>query len=264
MTELKQHAVEELASQWRACGIVSGDVLLVHSNIKRLLISHRRRYPDWTVGDVLQSLLLAVGKQGTLVFPLFNFEFTKGAHFDVRSTPSQMGSLTETARLWPDSVRTGHPIYSFAAIGAASGEFGEICNYSGYGPDSPFALLLKLSGKIAVIDLAEQDSMTFYHHVEELHKVNYRYSKAWTGLYTDASGTTNPREFSLFVRNVEQGVLTAVNPMGEKLWMKGLYKGRRPGVDAGMRVVSAASVYSETSAVISAGMALGLLYRIDL
>jgi aminoglycoside 3-N-acetyltransferase len=59
-------------------------------------------------------------------------------------------------------------------------------------------------------------------------------------------------------------VLTAVNPMGEKLWLKGLYSGQRPGIGVGMRVISATSVYSETSAVITAGTALGLLYRIDL
>ena len=263
MTMPKQYAIEALASQWQTSGISQGDVLLIHSNIKRVLIFHRRRYADWTVSDILQSLLLAVGARGTVVFPLFNFDFTKGAHFDIRSTPSQMGSLTEAARVWPGAVRTGHPIYSFAAIGAASREFDGICNHSGYGIDSPFALMLKLSAKIAVLDLPEQDSMTFYHHAEEMHNVSYRYRKTWAGLYTDSLGNTQMREFSLFVRNIDQGVLTAVDPMAEKLWLAGLYKGHRPGIESGMRVIDANALYRETSAVISAGKALGLLYRID-
>ncbi len=263
MTVSKHDAIAALANQWRTSGIAQNDVVLIHSNIKRVLIAHRRQYTDWTVGDILESLLLAVGPRGTLLFPLFNFDFTKGAPFDIRSTPSQMGSLTEAARLWPGAVRTGHPIYSFAAIGAASGEFEGICNHSGYGADSPFGTLLKLAGKIAVIDLPEQDSMTFYHHVEEMHQVSYRYPKHWTGRYTDSTGSNQLREFSLFVRNIEQGVLTAVDPMGERLWAAGFYKGYRPGIQTGMRVIDADALYRETSSVILNGLARGLLYRID-
>jgi aminoglycoside 3-N-acetyltransferase len=263
MSTSKQHAIDELANQWRDCGIQQGDVLLLHSNVKRVLIHYRRRDAQWTVGDILESLLVALGSQGTLVLPLFNFNFTKGIPFDMRSSPSHMGILTEVGRQWPGAVRTGHPIYSFAAIGAAAGAFQGVCNYSGYGMDSPFALLKKLSGKIAVIDLPEQDSMTFYHHVEEALQVPYRYNKTWSGQYTDLSGNTQTREFSLFVRNIEQGVLTAVEPMGEKLWTEGKYSGFRPGIQAGMRVIDADLLYRETSAAISGGLALGLLYNIE-
>ena len=263
MNITKQFAVAELADQWLTCGVERGDVLLVHSNIKRLLISYRRRCVDWKVNDILQSLLTALGPKGTLLLPLFNFDFTRGTPFDFKSTPSQMGSLTEAGRIWPDAVRTGHPIYSFVAIGAQAAQFEGICNVSGYGRDSPFAILKTLSGKIGVLDLPEQDSMTFYHYVEEMHNVSYRHHKVWSGAYTDAAGNAEMRDFSLFVRNLDMGVQTAVDPMGERLWAKQLYQGFRPGVQLGMRVISAASLYKETSSVINSGKALGLLYRIE-
>ena len=62
----------------------------------------------------------------------------------MRNTKSQMGSLTEAARNHPNSVRTGHPIYSFCAIGKHASKFKMLDNVSGYGADSPFGILRNL------------------------------------------------------------------------------------------------------------------------
>ena len=110
----------------------------------------------------VQSFLDAVGSEGTVLFPLFNFGFSNGEPFDIRNTPSKMGKLTEAARLRPDAVRTGHPISSFAVIGAQADRFKGVNNRSGYGEDSPFAILRQMNGKIASLDLDDQNSMTFY------------------------------------------------------------------------------------------------------
>ena len=70
----------------RRCGINPGDTLLIHSSLRRT----SRTYTI-TPLKVMQSFLEAVGPHGTLLFPLFNFDFTKGVPFDIRSTPSHMG-----------------------------------------------------------------------------------------------------------------------------------------------------------------------------
>ena len=80
--------------------------------------------------------------------PLFNFDFTKGVPFDIRTSESQMGALTEIGRKFNGAVRTGHPIYSFAVIGYKASEFKGIDNVGGYAEDSPFGVLKKLNGKI--------------------------------------------------------------------------------------------------------------------
>lgn len=247
-----------LVQNWRKCGINSGDTVLVHSSLKRTLQEFNA-----TPQAVMESFLEAVGPSGTVIFPLFNFDFTKGVPFDIRSTPSQMGMLTEAARLHPDAVRSGHPIYSFAIIGSQAQKF-NVDNFSGYGPDSPFALLRQLDGKIAVLDLEDQDSMTFYHHIEEMQGVPYRFHKKFTGNYTDAKGATNARTYGLFVRDLDRGVVTDVNRMGEILWEKGLYHGDRPGQGIGLRTISANAMYDAVSEVIRTGHALGLLYSITL
>ena len=62
------------------------------------------------------------------MFPLFNFDFTSGVQFDIRTSKSHMGALTEEARNHPNAVRTGHPIYSFCAIGKHASKFESLDN----------------------------------------------------------------------------------------------------------------------------------------
>ena len=252
-----------LAQQWREAGIEEGDVLLIHSRLKRTLARFIRQGQKMSPQDVLRSFLTAVGPSGTLLLPLFNFDFTKGIPFDIRSSPSRMGALTEAGRLHPESVRTGHPIYSFAAIGCHAELFRGVNNFSGYGGDSPFAMLRAMDGKIGVLDLPDQKSMTYYHYVEEMHQVPYRYHKKFTAEYTDASGKAETKTYGLFVRDIEKGVLTHVDPAGEMMWRSGLYSGDRPNEGSGLRTVSARRMYDFVSDMIATGKAEGNLYRIE-
>jgi aminoglycoside 3-N-acetyltransferase len=248
---------DQLVRNWRSAGLQPADIVLVHSSLRRTLKTY-----NTTPQEVMESFLFAVGPTGTVLFPLFNFDFTKGIPFDIRSTPSHMGALTECARNHPGALRSGHPLYSFAIIGSQAEAF-RVDNFSGYGPDSPFAILRESNGKIAVLDLTDQDSMTFYHHVEEMHGVPYRYHKKFTGDYTDESGTTVKKTYGLFVRDLERGVRTDVNAMGEILWERGLYSGDRPFEGTGLRTIYATDLYRAVSEVIESGRAEGLLYSID-
>jgi aminoglycoside 3-N-acetyltransferase len=262
-TTVRESIVEALAADWRSAGVKAGDTLLVHSSLARTLRRVVKMGGAADPGIIVESFLRALGPSGTLLAPLFNFEFTQGVPFDIRESKSAMGSFTECVRNWPGSVRTGHPIYSFAVVGASAGEFSELENFSGYGADSPFALLHKMKGKIGVIDLPDQRSMTFYHYVEESQSVPYRYHKTFTGSYTGWDGLKSDKTFGLFVRDVEKGVLTKVDPMGEILWEKGIYTGDRPGTGCGLRVVSAASLFDEVVKVIDSGRAKGILYDVQ-
>lgn len=238
--------------------IAPGSTTLVHSSIARLLRMHK-----CMPADILEAILRRLGPDGTLVLPLFNFDFTKGVPFDIRNSPSHMGALTEIGRLQPGAVRTGHPIYSFAVIGAKAEAFRGVDNISGYAEDSPFGILRRLNGDIAVIDLPDQNSMTFYHHVEELHQVPYRFHKSFSGTYIDQNGEKSVRTYLLFVRDLEKGVRTSVDRMGERLWEKGLYRGDRPKTGSGIRVIQANAMFDEVSAVIKSGQARDFLYDVE-
>lgn len=258
-----ESAVTLLSRHWARAGVRNGDMLLLHSNIRATLRKLKKIGFALCVETILDSFLHAVGENGTLLLPLFNFDFCSGLGFDIRNTPSQMGALTEAGRLRAGAVRTGHPIYSFAALGKRRDMFRGIDNFSGYGPDSPFAILHKQGGKIGVLDLSDQESMTFYHYVEESVSVDYRFHKEFAAPYTDVDGKTFNRTYGLFVRKIDDGVVTHVGPMGEMLWAKGLYTGDRPGSGCGLRVIDSRRLYDEVAGVIAQGKARGTLYEIQ-
>ena len=262
LREHKLEALEWLKNRWLSAGIESGDILLTHSNIIRTLGTLKRNGFEPSAEIILESFIQSVGEKGTLLFPLFNYDFTRGVTFDIRTTKSQMGALTEAARNHPNAVRTGHPIYSFCAIGEHAIKFEGLDNISGYGADSPFGILRELDGKIAVLDIVENDSMTFHHYVEEMMLVTYRYFKYFKADYIDSDGLKTRKSYSIYVRDLEKKVETNLEPIGNKLWEASIYKGDLPHTETGLRIARANDVYDFVSSVIIEGNALGNLYQI--
>jgi aminoglycoside 3-N-acetyltransferase len=244
----------QIAQDLSNCGIAAGDAVLIHSSFKS--VGKVEGGPE----GLIAALSECVGPDGTLIFPTFNFGFCGGEPFDVRSTPSHMGVLSETARLDPRSTRVAHPIYSFAVIGRRADEAGAICNVSCYGADSLFGKLVEWDGKIAIVGLPYNNSMTFFHHVEEMLGCGYRYMKAFEGTVVDAFGRSATRTVTMFVRNVDAGVVTAVDPMGAVLEREGVVTLSRVG-GADVKVMRARDAFEATARHFSNEP--GLLYRID-
>ncbi|MEO8209047.1 MAG: AAC(3) family N-acetyltransferase [bacterium] len=259
---IKKNIITELASSWNESGIDKGDTVLVHSYLSRFLKKLKSKGVELTPNDILDSLIEAAGEKGTLIFPTYNFEFTTGGVFDIRNSKSETGSLTEAARLHHSSVRTGHPLFSFAVIGYHVDKFKNLYNYSAFGKDSPFAKLIELNGKIAALDIAGEFCMTFYHYVEEHEGASNRFHKIFKGKYIDYDGNETEREFNVYSRKIEIGVETDVKPMEEYLWSKGLYTGHRPGERSCLHVIRAKTLYDEAAKIISEGKSLGMLYKI--
>jgi len=49
-----------------------------------------KRKKIFFVDNILDSFFYALGSEGTLIFPLFNFEFVEGVPFNINTTLSQM------------------------------------------------------------------------------------------------------------------------------------------------------------------------------
>ncbi len=255
-------ALKLLQKRWNDSGLKSGDTILLHTSLKRTFMEMDKRGYKLSPKIILDSFLATLGKNGTLLLPLFNFDFTKGIEFDFNKTKSRMGVLTECARKHKDAVRTGHPIYSFCAIGKYSYIFKDLDNYSAFGSDSPFAILRKINGKIGVIDLMENDSVTFHHHVEQMMNVDFRYHKEFSGWYIDKRGNKTFKKYSFFVRDLEAGVERNLNVIGEKLIAENIYSGSPPGVGNGFRLASANQIFDFVKKIIISGKAYNNLYII--
>ncbi len=231
---------EKLVEGFRHLGVKEGDTLLVHSSYKSF------GEVDGGPQTVMRALEAALGVEGTLVMPTFNFDFNKGVPWDVRTTSSRMGVLTELVRKDPRAKRVFHPFYSFAILGKHAGMLGSLRYKSAYERNSVFGKLRDLDGKIMVIGLSYTNSMTFFHHIEQMEGVDYRFLKQFTGEVTDWDGTTKVDTFEMLVRDIDQGVITEVDPMGALMEKAGVIKSAKIG-EADVKLMKANEVYEFTA-----------------
>lgn len=208
---------EHLLGQLHDLGIRNDNLMLVHSNVAGADMSE--------IFACFEALRESVAPRGTIAFPTFTFDFCKGKPYDCRKTPSHMGLLTEIARRHRDVYRIYHPIYGFALFGAEAETLAaQIHNVSSYGDDSLFGEIRRRDGQILIINLPFAHSMTFFHHVEEIVGCDYRFMKSFTGEVINNSGTSEIKTYTMWVRDVDRGVITTVEPMGRRLESLGLVK----------------------------------------
>jgi aminoglycoside 3-N-acetyltransferase len=173
---------ESLAAEFRALGIVAGDVLLLHSSYRSL---------GFVAGGpqaVVQALADVVGPAGTIVVPAHtpdNSDPATWQHppvpeswweairhqapgFDPGRTPASrhMGRLAELVRTWPGALRSNHPQVSFAALGPRAAEItGDHLLDDGLGERSPLGAIYRLDGRILLLGCGH-DSNTSLHLAE--------------------------------------------------------------------------------------------------
>lgn len=209
---------EQLISGFRKMGVKNSDVIMVHASYKSL-------------GDVpggadtaIDALIDAVGPDGTVLFSTFDFHsWTESHYFDIHETRSKMGIITELARLRKDSMRTPHPIYSFAVIGKRKHEFAACDDIKGFGEKSVFALFHRLNGIVISIGISDlNNTFTITHYAEEIANCKYRRHKNFSGIYIGNNGIPETRTYSMLVR--KHGVLTDMAPALTELIKRGVIK----------------------------------------
>jgi len=162
----------------KEAGIQKADTVLVTSDISvfgKLRLLDR----DLLCKALVDAIKEVVGDQGTIVMPTFSYSFCNNDVFDINSTRSTVGVLTEYFRQQPDTSRTHQPIFSMAIWGKHQQELldvGPDC----FDRDSIFGKLHNLHGKFLCFG-ASFHSCTFLHYVEQLHGVPYRFMKSYTG-----------------------------------------------------------------------------------
>jgi len=100
---------EAIVEGLRALGIAEGDMVQVHSSLSAL------GHVEGGADAVVDALLETVGPTGTVMAPTFNHG--QAEVFDVRTTPSVNGAITEALRKRPEARRSVHPTHPYAAIG---------------------------------------------------------------------------------------------------------------------------------------------------
>ena len=155
-------------------GIVKGDTLFIHSSMRKL-------YLDFPKADILDILKQIVGKEGTLLFPCWQFntraeEYIKENEivFSHKDSPSAMGKLSDVLRFNPEAHRSFHPTNSVIAIGKNAKELTEGHYEDIYpcGTHSPFYKMMKYNAKVIGIGVTV-DNLTFVHVIEDTIKEKF-------------------------------------------------------------------------------------------
>ena len=173
--------IDSLQADFRALGIRSGMVLLVHSSLSAL---------GWVCGGavaVIMALQEVLSGTGTLVMPTHSTDLTEPSQWEnppvpkswwpvIRATmppyhpdltPTRsMGVIAETFRKQKGVLRSTHPHHSFCAYGDQAPDI--INNHSlefGLGEGSPLARIYDLDGFVLLLGVGH-DSNTSMHLAE--------------------------------------------------------------------------------------------------
>ncbi|NSW54378.1 MAG: AAC(3) family N-acetyltransferase [Armatimonadetes bacterium] len=160
-------SLEEIMRGLRQAGIVSGDIVLVHSSLASL------GFVPGGAETVIDALVQSVSPGGTVLFPTFtgSRELSRDNPpvFRPHETPCWTGLIPETARRRPDAVRSLGPTHSVCAIGTRAQWLttGHEKCATPCGRESPFHKLQQVYGKVLFIGV-DLSCCTLFHHVEEL------------------------------------------------------------------------------------------------
>jgi len=172
------HTRDELTRDLRALGVRAGDLLFVHSSFKSL------GPVDGGAGTAIGALEDAIGPGGLLLMPSFNLRPTRelrAESWNIDTTPSTVGWLTEYFRRMPGTCRSDHYSHSVAVRGRGAQAFvsghlrreGLVSPWDRepwgrtYGTHSPMYKAYRRDGRLLMLGV-DYASSTYRHLVETL------------------------------------------------------------------------------------------------
>ena len=158
---------EGLIHKFSQLGIKKGDTLLVHTSLSSL---------GYVVGGA-EALFLAlrdvIGEHGTIVVPSQTVEISDPASWLYPPVPQEwhdiirlsmpaysrelsyskaMGAFSQFIGILTDSIRSNHPMYSFAAVGEKASEIIEQNSFDfPFGDESPLGRMYSIGAKVLMI-----------------------------------------------------------------------------------------------------------------
>ena len=165
--------VDSLVADLKAIGLRAGSAVLVHSSLRSLGLGRSGAAALW------EALRRAVGSGGCVLVPTLSYETVTAANpvFDVRTTPSCVGSFPEWVRRRPEVTRSIHPTHSVAGVGFAASHLlcGHAADRTPAGPHSPFRRLRDAGGAILMVGCGLRPN-TSIHGIEELSEPPYLFA----------------------------------------------------------------------------------------
>lgn len=221
-------------------GCRPGDTILVHSNTDVLDRLMPEAEPIERFAALKQALLDAVGPEGTVVVPTFNYGFCRGRRFDPARSSSHVGLFTNYMMRQEGAVRSTHPIFSFTAIGRdRAGLMAEV-PASAFAEESVFGRLRRRDALIVLFNVPF-DNCTFVHHIEQARGVDYRFEKTFRAPVV-VDGREQPGEASFYARYLDRGVENNFSRFAARAEQAGVVR-RAPLCDAALLCFRAQAIF---------------------
>lgn len=156
--------MDMLIQGFKQLGIKEGASIMVHSSLSSF---GRVRRGATTV---IEALMECVGRKGLIMMPTFTYG--KGV-YDMKTTPSQTGRITEVFRLSKGVFRSPHPTHSVALWGRDSERIAGIHElYFPASLKSPFYELFKMAGDVVLIGV-DHTANSMIHLAQFIAQVPY-------------------------------------------------------------------------------------------
>ncbi len=202
-----------------ALDVKEGDILYVSSDIKTFLFNLAMEFDIKTkkdrnqaINEFVDELQTIVGQEGTLLFPVFSWDWCRGNGFNVKSTKGEVGILSNwVLNNRKDFKRTRHPIYSFMVWGNDAEYLKALDNQDAWSHTSPFYYFKTHEAKQLLFNIEAYQGLTFSHYLEQEVGVPYRHPKYFFGEYTNENGMTEKRMYSMHVRDMDLEVRSGIN-----------------------------------------------------
>ncbi|MCX6294825.1 MAG: AAC(3) family N-acetyltransferase [Bacteroidetes bacterium] len=213
----KQMLIDDL----RKIGLKRSDSVLVHCSLSKI------GFVEGGANTIIEALFEVIGSDGTLLFPTFTSSGRNKTYleehpfFNINTTPSQMGIVTEYFRKLDGVQRSFHPTDAVSAKGPlaeyyTNSHFGQLTPYNEF---SPFRKLCDKKGKILMLGTTLNGACTNLHTLEDA--VDFKYpvyhAKIFDIKMIDANG--NESFMKTKVHNPEFSAkrdCDALKPMFEK------------------------------------------------
>lgn len=202
----------ELASLWRELGVRSGMTVMCHSFLPGLGVGGQN------TGLVVDTILDAVGSNGTFVVPTFTYSYFRDEVYDVGESPSSVGALGDLIRKREAADRSLDPNFSFAAIGSNSYALMQRETPYSFGSGSIYE---KLTGADVQVLLLGVDftALALFMHLEKINEVDYRYDKKFHGI-TRVNGAEHGDVAIHFVRDERRNPVSYRQRIGSLIDME--------------------------------------------
>ena len=168
--------------------------ILIHSSIANLGIPTKngRKIQPQNIMDYYLEILFKC--ESEVLMPSFNYSFTKNAFADLRTLPSEVGSLTESYRRIT-KYRSIHPMFSFCSNNGKS--IDESAEYNPFLGNCVYQRLLESNALMVFLGI-DIRVCTFMVFLEASFWVKYRYFKPFFGKVIDMRGILHEGEFYHF------------------------------------------------------------------